>query len=282
LAENFEKISSTALLCAKIRAEYTDLPYSSDIYNLAQQYGGREIICSELIQNSSKKAILILEGRYWAMSDAIKRAGFPVIELASGLSSRGLELSDFVYLETDLSAMSLLKKKIIDQLPGTEDKKNYLLGSLNPLNLPQISSLADWFAQKYSGDSASIVNEGLLMYLSDPEQKQLRDNISFVLGNYFQGGGWLTTDFSSRSVENDDLTTKMIMKKIEQETGRKFNRFRNEEQIHDFLSEGGLNGKVLDNLHLVDQISCLKKLDFSESEIHELMRLCQVWEITLK
>lgn len=290
--ENFNKISLTALLCAKIRAEYTNLPYATDIYRLALRDGKKfdEVIDSSFLEHAIKipsfrDKLSVLEGRHLAITDAISHLpNFPILELSAGLSSRFLELSDRnFYAETDLLEMSLLKKKIVEQILRRKFDKdsNHHIISLNPINLLELLSFGEYFIEEFKENPLVIINEGLLMYLSTREQEQLRDNLALFLKKYSPKGYWITSDFSSRPIKKQDSEVNFIMEKIEKETGREFNRFQSEEQVHKFLSEGNLKGKPLPNHHLIDKLSCLKKAGISKKEARGVEDLYRVWKIKL-
>ena len=293
ITEDFNKISSTALLCAKIKAEYTNLPYAADIYRLAvrdtEKFNG--IIDSSFLEHavqipSFRGKLSVLEGRHIAINDAINTlTNCPVLELSAGLSSRFLELSGRnFYAETDLQEMVLLKKRIVRQILGEksdESSHRYIL-PLNPMDLPELFSFGENFIKEFNENPLAIINEGLLMYLSTKEQEQLRDNLGLFLDKYSPEGYWITTDFSSRPIEKENDAVNFVMKRIEKETGRAFNRFQNEEQVNRFLSEGSLKGKPLPNHHLLNKLSCLKKAGITREEAVGVADLYKVWKITLK
>ena len=121
--KNFNKISSTALLCAEVKAKYTDLPYAEEIYKLISenQKKQNEIIDPSFLKYATNDSLFktnlsLLEGRHLAINDAIDNlSGCPILELSAGLSSRGLEFSNRFYIETDLPEIILIKKKILNK-----------------------------------------------------------------------------------------------------------------------------------------------------------------------
>jgi len=281
---DFDKISLIALLCAKIKSEYTDIPYATEIYELLskdeKKFNGIDLTPLEYEHsNLSLRVVSTLEGRHLSINDAIKDSG-PILELSAGLSSRGLEFSGRDhYIETDLPAMTALKKKIVNQI--IIENSSYQILPLNPLNLSELLLFGKRFQGEYGKKPPTIINEGLLMYLSTNEQEQLRDNLTLFLGKYFPQSSWITTDFSSRPIEGMGEVSN-LMKKIEKETGREFNRFNDDEEVHKFLFEGDLKGEALPNHHLIDRLSCLKKLKITREEAAKVSDMYKAWRITLK
>jgi O-methyltransferase involved in polyketide biosynthesis len=279
---NFDKISPTALLCARIRAEYTNIPYTKEIYELLPKNKTNSLEYSSLKNNQSlaKRELSVIEGRYLAINDSLKKIKNPqILELASGLSSRFFEYSnDYAYIETDLAEMVLLKKRIAKQIKNDFNLNNIL--PLNPLNSSEFFAFEKYF-KKTKDSPITIVNEGLMMYLSTNEQKLLRDNIANFLGKYSENGYWITTDFSSRQIEKNNLV-KSVMTKIEIETERKFNRFEDEKSVHKFLDKGGLTGEPLSNYHLIDKLSCLEKLNLNKEDASSISNIYKAWKIKLK
>jgi hypothetical protein len=287
---DFNRISSTALLCARIRAKYTDIPYAKDVYELLSDVERRsnEIISPSFLEQavnnpSLTSKVSIIEGRYLAINDSIESlTDCTILELSSGLTPRGLEFSDrSFYVETDLPLMVSSKCRIIEQVKMRKHigSNNHRILPLNPINLSELLSLGKDIT-KIKDSSIVIINEGLLMYLSKTEQEQLRNNIVEFLNKYSPKGYWITTDFSSRLIKESEVET--IMEKIEKETGREFNRFQSKEQVDKFLFEGGLKGTPLTNHHLIDKLSCLRKLNIAKKEAISIADRYNAWKIELK
>lgn len=285
--QEFEKISPTALLCAKFRAEYTNLPYAKEIYGLTIKYKQKDLRVTEdsLLESmlntaSSRLRLSILEGRHIAINDALARLNGYIIELAAGFSTRGLALPNKRYIETDLPGLISLKKKITRKIKK-HNKDHYII-PLNPLNLTEFIKLAERFKMEDRKDKhVTIVSEGLFMYLTKEEQKQMRNNIALFLQKYSPEGFWVTTDFSSRPINNCSVTTE-VMRKIEQRTNREYNRFKKDSDVKEFLSTGGMNGNPLDNSHLTANLSCLKKLNLTLEEADSVRDRYRAWKIGLK
>jgi len=236
---------------------------------------------SELNDSGLMMILSLLEGRHLATNDAVRRVGKgPILELSAGLSSRGLEFSGRqYYIETDLPEMTALKKKIVNRI--TPEHAQYHLQPLNPLHLSEFLEFGKHLPQEFREQPITILNEGLMMYLSRAEQEQLRDNIAFFLKAYSPEGRWISTDLSSRPTKEDDKTAMSVMERIEKETGRVFNRFKDDKQVHEFLDDGNLEGESLPNGHLIDTLS-LEKLKITHKEAVSVSHRWRAWNVTLK
>ena len=282
---DLSKISPIALLCAKAKAEYTDLPYALQIYSLASQnqkwMKGVDMGLVKKSLDSDISGISILEGRHLAINHALNELpDYTVLELGGGLSSRGLEMKDRHYIETDLPNMALLKKDIVNKLrKNCETNPHYRVFSLNPLHADEFISFGKALFQKRKSPVA-IINEGLMMYLSTEEQRQLMQNIALFLEKYCPSGYWITSDLSSRPLPKED-NMNVVMNHIEQITGRPFNRFNSDSEAHEFLRSANMNGVTLPSTHLVDKLSCLRKLNISRENAESVCGLYRAWKISL-
>ena len=207
MAEDFNKISSTALLCAKIKAEYTNLPYTTDIYKLAirdkEKWDG--IVDSPFLKDAVKipsfrDKLSVLEGRYIAINDTINTlTNCLILELSAGLSSRFLELSDRnFYAETDLPAMVSLKKKIHGRIDlhtsnfaCTVNKNCTVIPSIQLSKICRITGAGDaWNAGNLFAELLNFDDDERLLFAnlvagcyiasSDPIHPSLEEIISFI------------------------------------------------------------------------------------------------------
>jgi O-methyltransferase involved in polyketide biosynthesis len=119
-----------------------------------------------------------------------------VLELASGLSFRGLALAAdpaVCYLDTDLPEMAAHKAELVSALHPTP-----LAGTLRvePLDAQDPAAFAAAVRSLPPGPIA-IVHEGLLVYFDDPEKARLAANIRAALAQ--RGGWWICADVYVRS-----------------------------------------------------------------------------------
>lgn len=114
-----------------------------------------------------------------------------VLELASGLSFRGLELAEragLAWCDTDLTAMADLKRELLPKIHPGPLPANYAVRALNALDPIAFKQAV---AELPAGPIA-VIHEGLLMYLDDAEKQQLASNVREALRA--RGGYWITAD----------------------------------------------------------------------------------------
>jgi O-methyltransferase involved in polyketide biosynthesis len=156
------------------------------------------------------------ESRYWSIDQLM--AGLPIkniLEISSGFSFRGLaatEKDGVHYIDTDLPEVIASKKEFIEALqPNPNPKSKFELLSLNALDEQAFQAIVDRFPLN---EPISIVNEGLLMYLSTEEKERLCRIILNILEQ--RGGYWITADIYIKErmnipgAENDDKLNKFF------------------------------------------------------------------------
>lgn len=282
MKDDHYKISPTAVMCAEARAKYMDMAYAREIFaEVSENANGRikSVIPSWMRPiifkiPSIRAKVSGLEGRYNSNNEAIERLGngVPILEIASGLSPRGLHIgsSHSVYLETDLEEMIQQKRAITEAVrrrEGSSASPNHLFQMLNSLDYKQLESAGKTIRQIDGENPIAVVNEGLFMYLDDAEQKQVRDNIQRFLAEYSPDGAWITTDFSNRNMMGSNFVMRLIRKRIEKKTGRKFNSFPSDEEVADFLRLGGLKLEFLPNEHIARNLTCIGKMNLRMEDV---------------
>lgn len=290
------KISPTAVMCARARADYTHMPYAKEIYNqLSRELkeSGRNMLPQWLVSlclhiPSVKVKASILEGRYYSTDKAIQKLGqdCAVLELASGLSSRGLEMSGSIpyFIETDLEDVIENKKEITNKIKKNQGKtlsKNHHFLAINPIYESDLEKAAQIIKPYSSEIPLAVVHEGLFGYLNDEEQVAVRDNIGNFLEKYNPQGAWITPDFSYRS-EDSGRIIKFIRKRIARKTERPSNGFASEDEVRDFLEKGGLNLEFVPNEDIARNLSCIDILNLDSEKVVEHARNYRATFITLK
>jgi len=278
--DNFSRISGTALLCLEARAKFTDLPYVKEMFNYVYR---KTEYCSSLLFDkimknpSSRKRISTLETSYVAINEILMNLNHPVIEIAAGLSPRGLEFSDKVpYMETDLPDMISLKKEIAGKI---KPRSSHYFASLNIIDKESFYYFFKNLPPDFDGKPVAVVSEGLMMYFSEREKVQMRDNLAGLSKIHNNAVYWVTTDFSARDTFQDDILIDTVMKNVEKSTKRKLNRFSSDADVRKFLNSASLKGKVFSIEHIADKLSCLDKLDIPKDELRDILHLSRPWVI---
>ena len=192
-ARDFSTISPSAKALLIMKSQ-TSIPFAAEAARVVFGVSGLEVELAAM--NREPRSGLRLEhfeSRYRSLDTLLANTGLiRVLELAAGLSFRGLELagrdSRIHYLDTDLPAIAALKTELIAQLHPAP-----LAGRLEVSSLDALDSIAfRTTAARLTPGPLAILNEGLLIYLDDTEKSRLAANVREALGRY--GGVWITAD----------------------------------------------------------------------------------------
>lgn len=188
---DYSTISESALSLLLMKAQ-SDLPFAQQAAALLWGNEPPKELADALVEENARRRLRHFVNRSRSLDQLLERSACTrVLELASGLSFRGLALAasrDVFYVDTDLPELARLKRELTEQLrPAT------LLGSLDVQALNALDETA--FRAAVAGIPAgplAIVNEGLLVYLDAREKAQLASHVREALRE--RGGTWLTAD----------------------------------------------------------------------------------------
>ena len=221
------KISPTAKITAYWRS-LTDIPYSKEIEEAVDAERTAKEMLGERITTMGSLSPTIFEVRYKSINAGIKRVGTSnVMELASGLSPRGLEIasSGGIYVGTDLPDMHAESSAIIKRIAARDcvPIASLHLQAANVLDKQELEDAAAYF----NGERFVVCNEGLLMYLDREEKARMAKILHGILLK--SGGCWMTTDIVFRIIRESIATLfgpqakeaiRPALKKIMDQTGR--------------------------------------------------------------
>lgn len=222
----FSKISPTAKIPAYWRS-FSDISYSKEISEAVDAEK-----TAKKMQGSRPEAMMAcspayFEIRYKAINYGLKKRGISnVMELACGLSPRGLEVvaGGGIYVGTDLQNMFAESSPVILAIAR---RMGIQMGNLHlqPANVLQEKELED--AAVHFGDKAfAICNEGLLPYLTMEEKATMAQNLRNLLKN--GRGCWITTDIAFKEMREKlfsslglgvEKTVQKLMQDISKRTG---------------------------------------------------------------
>ena len=284
---NHNKISPSAWLLAKLRSEYTTIPYTKEIANEMQE--GLSPLSMRLVfkiiqfiaKNRPQKFISLTtaEGRYLNVNDALPdKKKYVLIELAAGLSPRSIEKSKegHIVIETDLPWLINFKERVLEKIFKKDDKPdNHYLLTINVLNREELETVGKLYHKLGKNKPLYIVHEGLMFYFTAEEKIQFRDNMKWFLSKYApKKGHWVTTDLTPvpQREEKSSNAFKVIIKIIEKATKRSINFSTSHEETMQFLNEGGLHGEKLVNQNLENDLSILDKVDLPRDFVIDFNR----------
>ncbi len=190
---DFRRVSVTALIPAFARAEYTAIPWAREMAAVLRQRGAAlpEGPWSEYGAFAS-----IFDARFRAVSRLVEeKAAAQVLELAAGLSPRGVDLASrgIVYVEADLAESTALKREVLTAMLGSIPKNLHLCAA-SALHREQLLACCAPFRE---GKPVAVTTEGLLRYLTFEEKARVAANVLEILRRY--GGWWITPDIHLRS-----------------------------------------------------------------------------------
>lgn len=272
---DFDKIAPTAWMVA-YRRTFSDIPFSQEIFaklEILRKKKDQKEIPADLKRPEIAPQF---EARHKLIDKLIFAVGFDqVLELASGFSSRGLSMSKedgFNYVETDLSRVILEKEQIIKEIARDNDfdiPSNLHFVAANVLEFEQLARAVDYFDKT---KPITIINEGLLRYLTFAEKAKVAQNIYKLLTEF--GGVWITSDVSLRKIfSQENIALKDHVKKVSELTGKDIegNRFEKEEDAKLFFEKLGFSIERHSFIEVIDDLVSPSRLKLSESQVKDII-----------
>lgn len=268
---NFHQISPTAKLVAFMRA-MSDIPYSQEIAAMCDAEATAKTYFNGNMEAGLKRAPLA-ELRFKSLSGILPHIGIKqVLELASGLSPRGLILTEnpeITFVETDLPGMLAEKREIVSELLGAKKRPNYQFASANALQRGELQSVAALF----KAGPVAVIHEGLMPYLNNDEKRKLAASISGVL-NLFSGV-WITPDILIKEHHEKRMASSPAQKQIAMTTGRSMNDnlFEDFQAAQQFFENVGFRVERHRQIDFTPSIKCT----VSNSEVAEEIQTQEIW-----
>jgi O-methyltransferase involved in polyketide biosynthesis len=290
---NFENVGTTAMFVAYLR-QVSGMPIAGEIAKLAnaKEHVDKFIdgvkkkfdLSPEQADELIKKFAPSMELRQLSITNLLKSRGVKnVLEIASGISSRGIEMtqdSEINYVESNMPKMIAEKEKLARHfLP--EGRNNLSFVAANALSLDDLKKAVE----KLKGPIA-IVNEGLLGYLTREEKITVMKNIRQILQE--KGGFWVTTDFSTPEDRKDDFGNKELQESVYEMMKKVTSRFMgdstfsDENEIFNFIEGNGFEVEVLNQIDFSEGMVSGKNLNISEEQIKKMLANKKLYILTLK
>ena len=192
---DFRRVSVTALVPAFARGEHTEIPWAKEMLAVLQERGA-SLSGGPWSEYSVNDYAPLFDARFRAVTRLIELKGATqVLELAAGLSPRGMELArrGILYVEADLDESIAMKREVIAAILG-ELPENLHLCSASVIDRAQLLACCSPFARDRP---VAITAEGLLRYLTFEEKTHLAAIVYEILERY--GGWWITPDIHLQS-----------------------------------------------------------------------------------
>jgi O-methyltransferase involved in polyketide biosynthesis len=286
----FEKISLTAKLTAYMR-QFSDVPFAKDV---AQAIGAQQAI-EELLRahDLGPEELLwyapIFEARYKSIAARLRASGMDqILELASGLSLRGLAMTEahpgLTYVETDLPALNDEKRSLVTHVRlqhHLPDRPGYLLRTANALELGQLRDATETCDR---ARPLAVVTEGLLQYLSPAELEGVAANIRSLLAAFGPGGLWITPDFSFQDqVGPLSERQRRFRAVVSAATERQMydSAFADQAAFEVFLSRFGMDAQSLHQLDEAGDLTSPARLGLAPATLERLRPRLRLWVLRL-
>jgi O-methyltransferase involved in polyketide biosynthesis len=286
MAHDFAKISVTAKLAAHMRA-FSDIPYAADIADLTRARAAFDQLLRDHTLRPEDLTFYapFFEARHKSIGAMIQRARIgQILELATGLSPRGLELTadpKYYVVETDLDEILAEKRILLADLQRRhrlDVRNNHRLAAANALDLDQLLAAANYFK---SSQRLLVVHEGLLQYLSSSETEHVARNIHHLLSRF--GGMWVTPDFSLKSDATHATEAQTLFRSIvAHATDRTLynNAFDSIEHLREYFRGLGFQVEVFNQLYLAPDLASPTKLRLDPALLDDLRPRLRLWSLT--
>ncbi len=277
----YEKISPTAWLTAYPRI-FSDIPLSKEIFielEKSMEHVGTEVPADMKVPLLAPE----LEARYKLVSKLLKDTECDqVLEIASGLSPRGLEMTranhQLQYVELELTQMARLKRQLAARITNHSGNFEVVVGSA--LELQDLQAATTHFDVN---KPICIINEGLLRYLNFDEKAKVAANIREVLSVF--GGVWITPDITLKiflESQNETVPGKNQMMADLTKRNIEANRFEDEEHAIRFFEDQGFKVEQHGMLEVIDALVSPNNLKIPREQVVKMIGSAVVFVMRLK
>ena len=203
--DSFDPVSPTAKIVGYLRSRDPSLQIADE---LTMDVEGKTLLESMTELDSETIGLMgtLFQTRHHAINAAIAETQTSqVIELASGISPRGLQwargMPQTLYVESDLPALMIHKAKLLRNHILSAADVNH--GILHCCGLDVLDEEA--FSETLNSIDVSapfvIVSEGLLLYFDSTELDKFLDNIASILNRY-PNAVWITDMVTQQSLSD--------------------------------------------------------------------------------
>lgn len=261
---DYEEISPTAIVTSYPRT-FTDIPYEKDIYSWLSKNCTQEVTLQ-------KRLAPEIEARYKLTNKLLDKLNVnQVLELAAGYSSRGLIYSQkgYKYVEMDLENVNKNKTALLTSI-SSNIPKNLKIVSGNALRKSDFDKCLNYFN---SSEPITVINEGLLRYLTFDEKKQVAQNIHDLISKC--NGFWITCDVTPKKfMQSQNKSLLDFNKNLNTITSRNNlnDRFEDINHIKTFFGDIGLELLEVHKFSEVkNELYSINTLNIIDDKIHQTL-----------
>ena len=281
------RISVTAKIAAYYR-QFSDIAFAAEAAKRIDANSAFEQILHEHGLEREKLTFYapMFEARYKSITELIRKSGASqVLELASGYSLRGLDLTrtrSIRYVEADLPEVIETKRGLLEELRqqhGVAPSPDHVVTVADALDLDQVRAAA---AVLDHGKPLVVLCEGLIQYLSKEEVELLATNIRRLLGE-FAGGCWMTPDFAFKAEARDLPPERVRLREaIAGVTQRQLETaaLEDTDELAAFLRRVGFQVVVRSQVDETPSFASITALGLSPALLDRLRPLLRVWVMT--
>lgn len=273
---NNEKVGPTAWSVAYKRT-LADIPYAQEIFDefIPAIESASQDEQDYFNQTKDSKNTAQIEARYKMINKILEEQNpRQVLEIAVGLSSRGFAMAKddpgLKYAEVDLPNMMAEKQKAVTSMQEKLglDLPNLNLSAGNALDYESLRKAIDGF----DSDDITIVNEGLLRYLTLDQKAKVAENVHRILEEF--GGVWVTPDITTKKVILSTSKKGKEYQRISDLAGIDIdaNSFQDVEQAKEFFEEKGFEVTVRKLSEIEDELVTPDKLNLPKQEAHDTIK----------
>jgi O-methyltransferase involved in polyketide biosynthesis len=263
--KDFESLIPTAILTAYPRT-LADIRYADKVFNeLNKDNVPENLIVDKLAPE--------IEARFKLINRLLRESKTnQVLELASGYSTRGLDLTKsnkkISYAEIDLPEVCNKKIDILSSFTTIPNNLHIISG--NVLDEENFNRCEQFFNK----EEIAVTNEGLLRYLNFDEKRQVATNIYNLLSKH--GGVWITCDATPKKfIANQDMNLPDFNENLSNISDRNNSNWRFEDINHvkNFFCRMGFS---IESVHpfseAKDELTSPKKLGLNSAQVDVLLK----------
>lgn len=281
------RISVTAKVSAYFR-KFSDIAFAAEVAALI----GADDAFAEIVRNHGLERDKLtsyapmFEARYKSITQLIRSSGAsPALELASGYSLRGLDLTrdhSLCYVETDLPEVVATKLGLLAEVRIRHElapSPLHVVAAANALDREQLRAAT---AGCDRSRPLMVLCEGLIGYLTREETARVADNVRRLIAE-FEGGWWIVPDFAFKTeIRNLPPERIQLREAITGVTQRQLDAsaFEDADDLASFLGRFGFEAQVRSQIDETPSFSTIAALGLSPAVLDRLRPALRVWVMT--
>ncbi|MFA6254311.1 MAG: class I SAM-dependent methyltransferase [Candidatus Paceibacterota bacterium] len=284
---SFEKISPTAWGVAYHRA-LAEIKYAKEIFEQLEKSSlPTDPLETKYMERTKTSHITPqFEARYKLINRLIRENKTnQILEIASGLSPRGLEMTDddldLAYVEVDILSMADCKRKLLEKLFESKifkPRTNLCLEDGDALDVDSLLLAANHFKE----EPITVINEGLLRYMNFDQKAIVAENVRTLLEKF--GGAWITSDITLARILDQADEAKINRGMVKEMSGIDIDKnvFASVEVAIKFFEGFGFTVEKHSFMEVADELISPQKLSMGPEQVYDVAGHAVVFVMRLK